>query len=65
MVFGIFGKSDKKIKELIDNKQYDELSTEVIDEIAADIILTTETSMQGYRVVDRIEIITAECVFGR
>jgi predicted transcriptional regulator len=65
MVFGIFGKSDKKIKELIDNKQYDELSTEVIDEIAADIILTTETSMQGYRVVDRIETITAECVFGR
>jgi hypothetical protein len=48
MVFGIFGKSDEKIQELIDNKQYDELSTEVIDEIAKEIILTTETSMQGY-----------------
>ncbi len=64
MVFGIFGKSDAKIQELIDNKQYDELSTEVIDEIARDIILTTETSMQGYQIVERLEIITAECVFG-
>jgi uncharacterized protein YbjQ (UPF0145 family) len=64
MVFGIFGKSDEKIQELIDNKQYDELSTEVIDEIAKEIILTTETSMQGYKIVDRLEIITAECVFG-
>jgi uncharacterized protein YbjQ (UPF0145 family) len=64
MVFGIFGKSDEKIQELIDNKQYDELSTEVIDEIAKEIVLTTETSMQGYKIVDRLEIITAECVFG-
>tara|TARA_B100000315_G_C14494207_1_gene549112 strand:- start:448 stop:885 length:438 start_codon:yes stop_codon:yes gene_type:complete len=64
MVFGIFGKSDKKIQELIDNKQFDELSTEVIDEIAQDIIVTTETSMQGYQITERIEIITAECVFG-
>ncbi|MBT3917623.1 MAG: YbjQ family protein [Rhodospirillaceae bacterium] len=64
MVFGIFGKSDKKIQELIDNKQFDELPTEVIDEIAQDIIITTETSMQGYRITERIEIITAECVFG-
>ena len=64
MVFGIFGKSDEKIQELIDNKQYDELSTEVIDEIAKDIILTTETTMQGYQISERLEIITAECVFG-
>jgi len=64
MVFGIFGKSDKKIQELIDNKQFDELPTEVIDEIAQDIIVTTETSMQGYHITERIEIITAECVFG-
>ncbi len=64
MVFGIFGKSDKKIQELIDNKQFDELPTEVIDEIAQEIIVTTETSMQGYRITERIEIITAECVFG-
>ena len=64
MVFGIFGKSDKKIQELIENKQYDELPTEVIDEIAKDIILTTEATMQGYQISERIEIITAECVFG-
>ena len=64
MVFGIFGKSDKKIQELIDNKQFEELPTEVIDEIAQEIIVTTETSMQGYRITERIEIITAECVFG-
>lgn len=63
-MFGIFGKSDEKIQELIDNKQFDELSTEVIDELAKDLILTTENSMDEYRVVERIEIITAECVFG-
>jgi len=64
MVFGIFGKSDEKIQELIDNKQYDELPTEVIDELAKDIILTTESILDGYRVIERKEIITAECVFG-
>ncbi len=63
-MFGIFGKSDEKIQELIDNKQFDELSTEIIDELAKDLILTTENSMDEYRVVERIEIITAECVFG-
>ena len=63
-MFGLFGKSEEKIQELIDNKQYDELPTEVIDEIAKEIILTTEFSMPEYRTVERIEIITAECVFG-
>ncbi len=63
-MFGIFGKSDEKIQELIDSKQFDELSTEVIDELAKDLILTTENSMDEYKVVERIEIITAECVFG-
>lgn len=63
-MFGIFGKSDEKIQELIDSKQFDELSTEVIDELAKELILTTENSMEEYRVVERIEIITAECVFG-
>ena len=63
-MFGIFGKSDEKIQELIDNKQFDELSTEVIDELAKELILTTENSMDEYKVVERIEIITAECVFG-
>lgn len=64
MVFGLFGKSDEKIQELIDNKQYDELPGDVIEQLAGEIILTTETSMSGYQVTERIEIITAECVFG-
>lgn len=63
-MFGIFGKSEEKIQELIDNKQYDELPTKVIDEIAKDLIVTTEFSMAEYTVTKRIEVITAECVFG-
>lgn len=63
-MFGIFGKSEEKIQELIDNKQYDELPTEVIDKIAKDLIVTTEFSMAEYTVTQRIEVITAECVFG-
>ena len=64
MVFGLFEKSEEKIQELIDNKQYDELPTDVIDRIAGDIIVTTEPTMNEYRVTERIEVITAECVFG-
>ncbi len=64
MVFGLFGKSEEDIQELIDNKQYDELPTEVIDELAKDIIVTTESSMGEYRVTQRIQVVTAECVFG-
>ncbi len=63
-MFGMFGKSEEKIQELIDNKQYDELPTEVIDELAKDLIVTTEATMNEYRVTQRIEVITAECVFG-
>lgn len=63
-MFGIFGKSEEKIQELIDNKQFDELPTEVIDQIAKDLIVTTEFSMAEYTVTQRIEVITAECVFG-
>ncbi|MDP6573022.1 MAG: YbjQ family protein [Rhodospirillales bacterium] len=63
-MFGLFGKNEKEIQELIDAKQYDELPTEVIDEIAKDIVLTTETVLSGYHVAERLEIITAECVFG-
>ena len=63
-MFGIFGKSDEKIQELIDNKQYDELPQDVIDQLAKEIIITTEPAMAEYRVVERFEIITAECVFG-
>lgn len=63
-MFNIFKKNDKNIKEAIDNKDYEGLPPEVIEEIAKDIILTTEATMSGYRVTQRIEIITAECVFG-
>ncbi|MBC8339173.1 MAG: YbjQ family protein [Rhodospirillales bacterium] len=63
-MFGLFSKDEKKIQELIDSRQFDELPTEVIDEIAGEIILTTESVLSGYDVVERLEIITAECVFG-
>ncbi|MEE8350675.1 MAG: heavy metal-binding domain-containing protein [Rhodospirillales bacterium] len=63
-MFGIFGKDDKDIQALIDNKQFDELPTEVIDKIAENVILTTESVLSGYDVSERLEIITAECVFG-
>ena len=64
MVFGIFGKSEEKIQELIDNGQYDELPIEVIDELGKEPIVTTETTLSGYEVAERIDIVTAECVFG-
>jgi uncharacterized protein YbjQ (UPF0145 family) len=63
-MFNIFGKSDEKIQELIDNKEFDELPTEVIDELAKEIILTTESTLPDYKILERREIITAECVFG-
>ncbi|MDA0305979.1 MAG: heavy metal-binding domain-containing protein [Proteobacteria bacterium] len=63
-MFGIFGKDEEKIQQLVDNKQFDELPTDIIDGIAKDIILTTESVLSGYDVTERLEIITAECVFG-
>ena len=63
-MFGLFGKSEKEIEELIANKQFDDLSNEVIDELAKDLILTTEFAMPEYKITERLEIITAECVFG-
>ncbi len=63
-MFGLFSKNEKEIQELIAGKQYDELPVEVIDELAKELIVTTETTLSGYDVVQRIEVITAECVFG-
>jgi len=63
-MFGLFGKNEEKIQELIDNGQFDELPTEVIDELAKDLVVTTESSLSGYTVDQRIEVISAECVFG-
>ena len=64
MVFGLFGKSDEKIQELIDDKKFDELPIEVIDELGKELIVTTEMTLSGYTVTQRIDIVTAECVFG-
>ena len=63
-MFNMFGKSEKKIQEAIERGDFASLPTDVIDELAKDIILTTEPNMPEYRVVQRIEVITAECVFG-
>lgn len=63
-MFGLFGKNEQEIEALIANKEFDQLPTEVIDEIAKDLILTTELAMSEHKVTKRIEIITAECVFG-
>lgn len=63
-MFNIFEKSEEKIQELIDSKQYEELPTEIIDDLAKELILKTESHMPEYRVIERLEIITAECVFG-
>ena len=63
-MFNMFGKSEKKIQEAIERGDFASLPTDVIDELAKDIILTTEPNMPEYRVTQRIEVITAECVFG-
>lgn len=63
-MFGLFGKSEKEIENLIANKEFDELPTDVIDDLAKDLILTTEFAMPEYKITRRLEIITAECVFG-
>ncbi|MBL4693251.1 MAG: YbjQ family protein [Magnetovibrio sp.] len=63
-MFRLFSKNEKKIEDLIAAEQYDELPTDVIDELAADLILTTEFAMPEYKVTQRLDIITAECVFG-
>ena len=64
MLGKIFGNNDKKIQEAIDSGDFGALPTEMIDDLAKDLIVTTEPNMPEYRVVERIEIITAECVFG-
>jgi len=63
-MFNMFGNSEKKIQEAIEAGDYASLPTEVIDELASDIILTTEPTLSDHRITRRLEIITAECVFG-
>lgn len=64
MLGNLFGNTDKKIQEAIESGDFGSLPTDVIDDLAKDIILTTEPAMAEYRVIERIEVITAECVFG-
>jgi uncharacterized protein YbjQ (UPF0145 family) len=64
MVFGLFKKDDEAIQEAIDNKDYESLPADVIEQLAGDLVLTTETVLSGYAISERLEIITAECVFG-
>ena len=64
MLGSLFGNKDKKRQEAIESGDFSALPTDVIDELAKDLIVTTEPNMPEYRVVERIEIITAECVFG-
>jgi len=63
-MFGLFGKSDEEIKEAIAKKEYDSLPASVIEELAKGVIVTTESHMPEYRVLQRIEVVSAECVFG-
>jgi len=64
-MFGLFGKDDeKKIQEAIANEDYAELPVEVIDDLAGGIVLTTETMLPDAARIERLEVITAECVFG-
>ncbi len=63
-MLGLFGNKEEKIQKLVDEKKYDELPIETIDELSKDIILTTESVLSGYIVLERLEIVTAECVFG-
>ena len=64
MLGNLFGNKDKKIQEAIEKGDYASLPTDVIDELAKNLIVTTEPNMPEYRVLERIEVITAECVFG-
>lgn len=63
-MFGIFGKNEKEIEAAIAAKDYASLPIEVIDELAKNILLTTESGPDGIRIEERLEVITAECVFG-
>ena len=64
-MFDMFsGKREKKIQEAIERGDYSELPAEVIAELAAHLIVTTESSLPEYRITQRLDIITAECAFG-
>ena len=63
-MFGLFGKSEEDIKKAIANKDYESLPASVIEELAKGVIVTTESHMLDYRVLQRIEVVSAECVFG-
>jgi uncharacterized protein YbjQ (UPF0145 family) len=53
-----------KLKEAKSKKCYSDLTSEEIDYLSRQIILTTESSPVDLSVMKRLEIITAECVYG-
>ena len=63
-MFGIFGNREKKIQEAIERGDYAELPGEVIEELASNVILTTESTPLDWRIAKRLDVITAECAFG-
>lgn len=62
-----FGRNEgvmAKLKEAKSKKSYSELTLEEIEYLSRQIILTTESSPIDLSVEKRLEIITAECVYG-
>jgi uncharacterized protein YbjQ (UPF0145 family) len=63
-MLGLFGNKEKKIEQAIESGDYSELPSDVIAELARNLIVTTESTLPEYRVSQRLDVITAECVFG-
>lgn len=55
---------EAKANEAKRTGDYSELSIAEIEVLSRNIIVTTETVMQGYNVVNRFDLISSECVFG-
>jgi uncharacterized protein YbjQ (UPF0145 family) len=63
-MLGLFGSKEKKIRQAIARGDYAELPGEVIEELAKNVILTTESTLPDWRIIERLDVITAECAFG-
>lgn len=55
---------DKRVTLAKESSDYSILTIDEVDRLTKGITLTTETIMQGYNILERIEIISSECVFG-
>ena len=63
-MLGLFGNKEKKIQEAVERGDYADLPGEVIEELAKNVILTTESTLADCRISKRLDVITAECAFG-